>query len=152
MNYSITITADTAQELAGRLLALYVQMADGLPNANAPAKVAAAPPAIVEEPQEEIVYASPPPVAKKPKELRPEPEHTPVPEAIVEPEPEAARPIESKLDYRKDIAPRVLDVVKAVGRNPVMDLLKKYGVENAKDIDPFRYADFLRDVNALAAD
>ena len=128
MSYKVTITADSVAELAGRLLAMGAQLASPAP--AAPQPFAVAPEPIVY--RDEVLYTTP--TVKDP---------TPAPAA--EPEPVA----EVSLDYDKDVAPKVLALVKAKSRETAIDLLNSYGVTRASEMNSNLWPELLERINAL---
>lgn len=50
-------------------------------------------------------------------------------------------------DYEKVVKPKALELAKAKGRDVLVNLYKKYGVENAKDIAPELLQQFVDDAN-----
>lgn len=128
MSYTITITADSVAELAGRLLAMGAQLAS-------PAPAAPQPFTAVSEPiiyRDEVLYTTP---AAKAPEPAPAPAPEPVAEVI--------------LDYDKDVAPKVLALVKAKGRNVAMDLLESYGVGRASEMQSSLWPELLERIDVL---
>jgi len=126
MSYKVTITADSVAELAGRLLAMGAQLASPAP--AAPQPFAVAPEPIVY--RDEVLYTTP--IVKEP---------APAPE----PEPVA----EVSLDYDKDVAPKVLALVKAKSRETAIDLLNSYGVTRASEMNSNLWPELLERINAL---
>lgn len=61
----------------------------------------------------------------------------------------AGDPDGTPLDYHKDVKPRLLAVIKRVGKPPVLELIKSFGVEKAESIDPAKFADLLTKAEAL---
>lgn len=53
------------------------------------------------------------------------------------------------LDYLKDVKPRLLAVVKKVGKEKVSALIQTYGVAKAEAVDPAQFADLLEKAEAL---
>lgn len=55
------------------------------------------------------------------------------------------------LDYVKDVRPKLLAVIKKVGKEPVLAVIKQFGVEKAEHVDPAKFPELLAEVEALAA-
>ena len=68
----------------------------------------------------------------------------------VEPEETAASPEASHrvYDYNTEVAPRVLEMVSKCGRDAVKELLAKYSVTRASQLDPSRFPSLMDAVNA----
>lgn len=49
----------------------------------------------------------------------------------------------SELDYNKDVKPRLLAVVKKVGKEKLAAVVKTFGVERADAVDPAKFAELL---------
>ena len=80
------------------------------------------------------------------------PKPTPAPTEAPEPEPEAGNDETTtggesdagagsgddalELDYVKDVRPKLLDIIKKVGKEKVKDTIAKFGVEKAENLDP----------------
>ena len=141
MSYTITISAETVAELAGRLLAMGTQLAS-------PAS-AASPSVTLVEPTdgkaynqpatEEVLYVSPIAVeAAQSDELEI------VFEPKVEVKPAKADEPEPKLDYVKDVAPLVLRIVDEIGRPAAQKLLADFNVSRASELNKDEYPAFVK--------
>lgn len=64
-----------------------------------------------------------------------------------EPETEAADA--TPLDYHKDVRPKLLTVIKRVGKPKVIDLVKTYGVDKAENVPVEQLADLVAKAEAL---
>lgn len=53
------------------------------------------------------------------------------------------------LDYTKDVRPVLLAAIKKVGKDPVQELIKTYGVDKADKMDPAQYPDIVAKAQAL---
>lgn len=116
MTYRVEITADSLVELAGRVSALAAQLqATTAPHA----------------------YVAPVPVKD------PTPAKTAANEIVALMA--AAKPVEvpvaapAALDFDTDVAPHVLELVKAKGKPAAQDILSQFGVEKASLLDPVRW-------------
>lgn len=141
MTYRIEITADTTSQLAGKLLALAAQFQT----------VPVAPDAA--------------PVARKTKAAKPSPEAAPEPQAEVAPEPaepdsigQPEAPLEvapeeiifepeirqtapevgdtSVPDFDKEMTPAVIAVVEKCGKATLLEILDRFGVSRASQVEP----------------
>lgn len=56
------------------------------------------------------------------------------------------------LDYDKDVKPRLLAVIKKVGKEKVLALVETYGVKRADAVDPAKFSDMLAKAEALEKD
>jgi len=149
MSYTITITADTVAELAGRLLAMGTQLASPAP--------AASPTVTLVEPNdakaynkpatEEVLYVSP--IAE---EAAQSDETEIVFEPKIEVKPAKADELEAKLDYVKDVAPLVLRLVDVRGRAAAQKILAKYKVSRASELDKADYARFTDEIHDILGD
>jgi len=135
MSYRIEITADSLSELAGRVLALSVQ----LQTTTAP--VAYVPPVVVKDPTPAKTAArkitamiAEAAVA----ETVPEPAAEPVAEPVAGPGGEpAANPVVTPvatLDFTTEVGPFVLEYVAARGRNAMEEILTLFGVSRASHV------------------
>jgi hypothetical protein len=129
MTYRVEVTAATINELSGKLAALASQL-KGLPATFDVLRVEAS----------EINLPAPAPSAPEPAV-----EPDPVPEAKEPPaEAEPAR----AYDYNTEVAPRVLEMVSKCGRDAVKELLAKYNVTRASQLDPSHFPSLMDAVNA----
>lgn len=146
MSYTITITADTVAELAGRLLAMGTQLAS--PASAASPTVTLVEPAngkaYNERATEEVLYVSPIAVEAAQSD---EPEIVFEPKVEVESAP-ADKP-EPKLDYVKDVAPLVLRVVDVKGRAAAEKLLADFDVSRASELSKDEYPLFVKKARKL---
>jgi len=117
MSYRIEITADSLSELAGRVLALSVQ----LQTTTAP--VAYVPPVVVKDPTPAKT------AAKKIAALIAE--ATAPDETVPEP---TAEPVAAPLDFTTEVGPFVLEYVAARGRNAMEEILTLFGVSRASHV------------------
>lgn len=138
--FKIEVQADSIPQLADRLLALGMQM-------SATTAAVAFPPRAVEAPAEEPVKRTRAPNKVK-AEAAAETVAEQVAEAAVESmtdaardEPEAAETAEPEsgivaadLDFDKDVAPRVLDLVARKGREAMVAVLDEFGAARASEV------------------
>lgn len=151
MSYSITITADSVAELAGRLLAMGAQLAS--PASAAPPTVTPAvrativdekqPEAYIERAKEEVLYVSPA------AEEAPQSDDEIVFEPKIEVKPKSDPKPQPKLDYVKDVAPLVLKLVEVQGRPAAEAVLAKFNVSRASELKPEDYGKFAATITAL---
>jgi cell pole-organizing protein PopZ len=128
MTYRIEITADSLTELAGRVLALSAQLQTTVPvfvhhASAAPAKD----PTPAKTAANEIVAlmaAAAEPVAE---DAAPEVRENPV----------------AALDFDTEVAPHVLELVKAKGKPAAQEILSQFGVEKASLLDPVRWPELV---------
>ena len=125
MTYRVEITADSLAELAGRVSALAAQLQattamhafavpkDPMPTLTAVSKIAAIVAAAVAEPVAE--------------DAAPEVRENPV----------------AALDFDTDVAPHVLELVKAKGKPAAQEILSQFGVEKASLLDPVRWPELV---------
>lgn len=118
MTYRIEITADSLTELAGRVLALSAQLQTTVPvfvhhASAAPAKD----PTPAKTAANEIVALM---------------------AAVAKPVAEPAA-----LDFDTDVAPHVLELVKAKGKPAAQEILSQFGVEKASLLDPVRWPELV---------
>jgi hypothetical protein len=134
MTYRVEVTAATINELSGKLAALASQL-KGLPSTFDVLKIEAA---AVEEP-------APPAPAPAP-----EPEPAVAGEAPREVDNGWAKETGSArvYDYNTEVAPRVLEMVSKCGRDAVKELLAKYNVTRASQLDPSHFPSLMDAVNA----
>jgi len=134
MTYRVEVTAATINELSGKLAALASQL-KGLPATFDVLKIEAA---AVEEP-------APPAPAPAP-----EPEPAVAGEAPREVDNGWAKETGSArvYDYNTEVAPRVLEMVSKCGRDAVKELLAKYSVTRASQLDPSHFPSLMDAVNA----
>ena len=134
MTYRVEVSAATINELSGKLAALASQL-KGLPATFDVLKIEAA---AVEEP----APPAPAPV--------PEPEPAVAGEAPREVDNGWAKETGSArvYDYNTEVAPRVLEMVSKCGRDAVKELLAKYNVTRASQLDPSHFPSLMDAVNA----
>lgn len=128
MTYRIEITADSLDELAGRVLALAAQIQTTPAAVPAAVSAKATRKAAPEKVPETAVEVAPEPVAV----LHEVPPFTLTVEPVFEPAPEPAAVVE--YDVQKDILPRVLKFVELRGRDAVEALLAQFGVTRASHV------------------
>jgi hypothetical protein len=144
----IEVTGTTLGEVSDKLLAIgarlrgqIVEPIAAAPDAGAPAeetKPKRAPRKKVEEPQGNATDAAPA-VADEPSASDVEASPPAIEE---EPElPMGDAPKELSLDH--DVAPRILEFVKAKGREAMTAILDEFGVERASQIPPARWPELL---------
>ena len=124
MTYRVEITADSLVELAGRVSALAAQLqATTAPHAYV-APVPVKDPTPAKTAANKIVAlmaaAAAEPVAE---DAAPEVRENPV----------------AALDFDTEVAPHVLELVKAKGKPAAQDILSQFGVEKASLLDPVRW-------------
>ena len=129
MTYRVEVSAPTINELAGKLAALASQL-KGLPSTFDVLRVEAS----------EINLPAPAPEVKA--EPTPEPAPEPKPEPAPKPEPDAR-----VFDYKTEVAPLVLKMVAAKSRDDVRELLAKFGVKSASELEASRYGELVDAVN-----
>jgi cell pole-organizing protein PopZ len=113
MTYRIEITADSLAELAGRVSALASQLqATTAPHA----------------------YVAPVPVKDPTPAKTAANEIVALMAAVAKPVAEPAA-----LDFDTDVAPHVLELVKAKGKPAAQEILSQFGVEKASLLDPVRW-------------
>ena len=145
MSYRIEITADSLSELAGRVLALSVQ----LQTTTAP--VAYVPPVPVKD-------AAPAKTAAKKiaaliaeataPETVPEPAAEPVTEPVTEPVAEPVVAPAATLDFTSEVGPLVLEYVAARGRNAMEAILHRYGATRASQVSVLLLPDLIATLKA----
>lgn len=96
----------------------------------------------------EIIPVTDKPAPKKAAPKLEQPAAAPAAEAAPEVQEEAAAPI--TLDYDKDVKPRIL-LLAGKDRQAVVEMLGRFGVTNAKELQPDQYAQAIADVNRLLA-
>jgi cell pole-organizing protein PopZ len=117
MTYRIEITADSLAELAGRVSALASQLqATTAPHA----------------------YVAPVPVKDPTPAKTAANEIVALMAAVAEPVAEPAA-----LDFDTDVAPHVLELVKAKGKPAAQEILSQFGVEKASLLDPTRWPELV---------
>lgn len=123
MTYRVEITADSLAELAGRVSALAAQLqATTAPHAYV-APVPVKDPTPAKTAANKIVAmmaAAAEPVAE---DAAPEVRENPV----------------AALDFDTEVAPHVLELVKAKGKPAAQEILSQFGVEKASLLDPVRW-------------
>ena len=130
MTYRIEITADSLAELAGRVAALAVQL-----------QASAAPLAYVAP----VVVRDPTPAKTAAKKIAAqmaaaEPVAEPVAEDAA---PEVRENPVAALDFDTEVAPHVLELVKAKGKPAAQEILSQFGVEKASLLDPVRWPELV---------
>jgi hypothetical protein len=136
--FEIIVRGDTLGELASNLLhiAKQYQVTPGGQDAR---------PAIVENHNGKAVDAKP-----EPKKTPEKPSgKTPAKKAEVEAEAEDDTPA---LDYKTDIAPKVLAVAEKHGREAAEAVLLKFGVKRAPHLSPDQYPAVAKALDAALAD
>jgi hypothetical protein len=127
MTYRVEITADSLAELAGRVSALAAQLqATTAPHAYV-APVPVKDPTPAKTAANEIVAlmaAAAEPVAE---DAAPEVRENPV----------------AALDFDTEVAPHVLELVKAKGKPAAQEILSQFGVEKASLLDPVRWPELV---------
>lgn len=124
MTYRVEITADSLAELAGRVSALAAQLqATTAPHA----------------------YVAPVPV-KDPTPAKTAAKNIAAQMAaagfgLAEPVAAPAEPV--ALDFDTEVAPHVLELVKAKGKPAAQDILSQFGVEKASLLDPVRWPELV---------
>jgi hypothetical protein len=146
MTYRVEITAPTIHELSGKLAALASQL-KGLPSTFDVLRVEAA-------------EVAAPKVAAPPPQPEPQPEIKDEPVAPVDGT--APREVDNGwaketgsarvYDYNSEVAPRVLQMVGKCGRDAVKELLAKYNVTRASQLDASHYPSLMDAVNAAMED
>ena len=168
--FRIEVQADSIPQLADQLLALGAQLSIpaevGLTRtvASIQAAVAAADPEPVKRPRspnkpkaetdteaeaavlkaqlteqiESMAKAAPTPAAKEPEEV----------EAVTEPE---GGVVAADLDFDKDIAPQVLDLVARKGRDAMVKVLDEFGAARASEVDTAQWPELLAKLAEAAA-
>ena len=117
MTYRVEITADSLVELAGRVSALAAQLqATTAPHA----------------------YVAPVPV-KDPTPAKTAANKIVALMAAAAAEPVAPVAAPAALDFDTEVAPHVLELVKAKGKPAAQDILSQFGVEKASLLDPVRW-------------
>jgi cell pole-organizing protein PopZ len=117
MTYRIEITADSLAELAGRVSALASQLqATTAPHA----------------------YVAPVPVKDPTPAKTAANEIVALMAAVAKPVAEPAA-----LDFDTDVAPHVLELVKAKGKPAAQEILSQFGVEKASLLDPTRWPELV---------
>ena len=117
MTYRIEITADSLAELAGRVSALASQLqATTAPHA----------------------YVAPVPVKDPTPAKTAANEIVALMAAVAKPVAEPAA-----LDFDTDVAPHVLELVKAKGKPAAQEILSQFGVEKASLLDPVRWPELV---------
>jgi len=146
MTYRVEITAPTIHELSGKLAALASQL-KGLPSTFDVPRIEAA----------EVAASK---VAAPPPQPEPQPEVKDEPVAPVDGT--APREVDNGwaketgssrvYDYNSEVAPRVLEMVGKCGRDAVKELLAKYNVTRASQLDASHYPSLMDAVNAAMED
>lgn len=147
MAYKIEVTADTLSELAGKVLALAAQF-----------QTTVLPPAALAEPDA--------PKPRKAKAKGPEPvrenadpaevgneqssEGSAVQKSSGETPTETSSSHSEPLDFEKDVAPLVLETVAAKGRAAVSEVLDRFGVERASQIDEHLWPELVTALKDIA--
>lgn len=70
------------------------------------------------------------------------------PKAPAAPKVDPKQPPEGELNYANDIAPRVLKLAEAKGRDAAVAMLAKFGVTKAPQLEVGQYAEFVEAVDA----
>ena len=123
MSYRIEITADTLAELAGKAASLAAKLNTGTAT-EAPARTAPAP-----TPKPELV-------------------HTPVIEAPAPaPEPEPEAPAADVPDFDTVVTPLVLKLVEVKGKPAAQEVLGRFGVVKASQLDSDKWAELVDAIN-----
>jgi hypothetical protein len=133
MSFTVTITANSLEELADKALALGGKLAGfGTGLAATPA---------------EALFMPPLAVAPEPVVFEPAVVAAPAPEPAA-PEPEPAAPA---LDYATDVRPLVLAAVKAKSKPVVEAILQGLGSETARELPPAKWPELIAKLNAVLA-
>jgi len=165
--FRIEVQADSIPQLADQLLALGTRLS-GFPavsnQTSGTVTVAAADPEPVKRPRspnkpkaetdteaeaavlkaqlteqiESMAKAAPTPAAKEPEEV----------EAVAEPE---GGVVAADLDFDKDIAPQVLDLVARKGRDAMVKVLDEFGAARASEVDTAQWPELLAKLAEAAA-
>jgi hypothetical protein len=145
MTYRIEITAQTIQELAGKLITLgqqfqltpRVDILNTVVNevTSGEGDGVALNSAVVEEPETGTDAKVEPTVQPKPKPEKAKP----AAKKAEEPKDEPA----AALDYQKDIVPKVLTLIEKRGKDAAQDILTTFGVPKASGVKPAQYAELL---------
>lgn len=138
MTYRVEVSAATINELSGKLAALASQI-KGLPSTFDVLKIEAAE---VEAPKPDVPPPAPAPAS--------EPEPAVAGEAPREVDNGWAKETGSArvYDYNTEVAPRVLEMVSKCGRDAVKELLAKYNVTRASQLDASHFPSLMDAVNA----
>lgn len=129
MTYRVEITADSLVELAGRVSALAAQLqATTAPHAYV-APVPVKDPTPAKTAANKIVAMMAAAAAAEPvaEDAAPEVRENPV----------------AALDFDTEVAPHVLELVKAKGKPAAQEILSQFGVEKASLLDPTRWPELV---------
>jgi hypothetical protein len=137
MTYRVEITAQTIQELAGKLITLgnQFQTTPGVSlNANQSHTSDELAASAAEEPGVDAKVA-PTPQKPKPETTKAEPKKAE--------EPKVEEPKVAALEYQKDVVPKVLALVEKRGKDAAQALLATFGAVKASGVKPAQYAELL---------
>jgi len=153
--FKLEVTADSIPELADRLLALGAQLSIP-PGVNIAAAAGAS--AETDQPQRRTRGPNKPKAelevetAQQAADERGEPQT----ESMADEQPEAEAEVESgivaaDLDFDKDVAPRVLDLVARKGREAMTNILDQFGAARASEVDAAQWPELVAKLEEAAA-
>lgn len=161
--FKIEVQADSIPQLADRLLALGAQLS--IPAETGLQRIVSQVQATVAATETEAPKRTRGPNKPKPEpEVEAAQEQTPEPEAQTEsmvaaaeaPAEEVVAEVEhgvvaASLDFDKDVAPRVLDLVARKGREAMTRILDQFGAARASEIDTAQWPEFIAQLEEAAA-